>query len=57
MIFLSFSEIFVVIKVGKNVPKLSVQVWRAHWSQNLRKDGKSQIENLKALENKAKSCS
>ena len=29
MILLSFLEIFIIIKVWKNVPRLSVQVWRS----------------------------
>ena len=32
MVLLSFLEIFIIVKVTKNVPKLSVQVWRSLWS-------------------------
>ena len=32
MILLSFLEIFIIVKVSKNVPKLSVQVWRSLWA-------------------------
>ena len=31
MILLSFLEIFITSKVTKNVPRLSVQVWRSLW--------------------------
>ena len=31
MMLLSSLEIFIFTKVGKNVPKLDVQVWRSLW--------------------------